>query len=140
MCQAGKRPFKRCASCTSASSFTNLASSESKLIALVMDSTTDSHREFLALYFAGFLEFQKAWGHPGGIIEIQGHKATNQVDTVKRFLKEVNQYQLIKGWKLTQIFHISSLTTDNTRSNTRDKGGSGYLGERKTKGMGKSRN
>ena len=49
--------------------------SESEEIALVLDSTTDSNREVLAVFFASKSEKEGIWSHPYGVIETRGHTA-----------------------------------------------------------------
>jgi len=51
------------------------------------------------------------------------HKAAFQVDIMAKLLQDLNKYQEKLGLNLTKLYHITSLTTDNTSSNTGEKNG-----------------
>ena len=73
-------------------------SSESEEIALVLDSTTDSNREVLAVFFAGKSEKEGIWSHSYGVIETRGYTAELQVSLVKHVLDEMNSIQVFRIW------------------------------------------
>jgi len=100
-------------------------------ISLTMDSTTDRHRELLSLFFAGTRQGEKGedvgWNLPGGVVEMNGHTAVIQVAVVEKVLGELNVLQRERNWSVTRMYHIRSLTADNTSSNTGDNGVKGVL-------------
>ena len=107
----------------------HLATSDN--ISLMMDSTTDRHRELLSLYFGGTRKGENGedveWNLPAGVVELSGHTAVTQVGVVEKALRELNALQREKSWHLTRVYHISSLTADNTSSNTGANGVRGVL-------------
>jgi len=107
--------------------------STSSSIAVVMDTTTDSHREVLGIFFAALSGFAGPWAHTLGVVEIQGHKADSQVAILRRTLGEINKIQNARGWRETKIYEVASLTADNTGSNTGEKGVRGLLEKERQK-------
>ena len=107
----------------------HLATSEN--ISLMMDSTTDRHRELLSLYFGGTRKGEKGeaeeWNLPAGVVELSGHTAVTQVGVVEKTLRELNVLQRERNWPLTRVYHVASLTADNTSSNTGANGVRGVL-------------
>jgi len=107
--------------------------SSSSELALIIDSTTDSHREVLAVLFAGLLNRETPWILSHGVTEIQGHKATSQVAIVRKILEKINYLQKRQGWKETRLYEVLSLTADNTGSNTGENGVRGILDKERKK-------
>ena len=58
---------------------------------------------------------------------MNGHTAVIQVDVVEKVLGELNVLQRERNWSVTRMYHIRSLTADNTSSNTGDNGVKGVL-------------
>ena len=107
----------------------HLATSQN--ISLMMDSTTDRHRELLSLYFGGTRQGEKGeeveWNLPAGVVELSGHTAVTQVGVVEKALRELNVLQRERNWHITRVYHVLSLTADNTSSNTGANGVRGVL-------------
>ena len=80
---------------------TNLAyfMSQSNQIALVLDATTDSGREILAVFFAGSSSKLGEWSSAYGVVETRGHQAELQVFIVKQVISEINSIQVKKRKK-----------------------------------------
>ena len=101
------------------------------LVTLMMDSTTDRHRELLSIYFGGTRKNEKGadvgWDLPGGVVELNGHAAVAQVAVVEKVLREFNALQRSRQWPCTRVYDIRSFTADNTGSNTGDNGVKGVL-------------
>ena len=67
--------------------------SSSTSLNLVVDATTDSHRELLAISFGGLSSSQEWWSHACAIFETKGHKAVTQCQLVVTLLHEINKIQ-----------------------------------------------
>ena len=86
--------------------------SQSSNISLMMDSTTDRHRELLSIYFGGTRKNEKGadvgWDLPGGVVELNGHTAVAQVAVVEKVLREFNVLQRSRQWPCTRVYDIRS--------------------------------
>jgi hypothetical protein len=100
--------------------------SQSSDIFLIMDSTTDHQREILVQCYGGKMGSIE-WCWPKGLVEINGHSAVKQVEVVKSTLRDVNCLQRSQTAPETKLYHIRSLTADNTSSNTGENGVRGVL-------------
>jgi len=92
---------------------------------VMLDASSDNHREFLGLYYGG--KNEEVWKMSGGVVEINGHTAINQVSILKSRLAALRMLQREKGWKETKLYHVTSFTCDNTGSNTGENGVRGVL-------------
>ena len=95
---------------------------QSTFLNVMIDATTDSARELLALHFAS-----TTWRRSAKVVETVKHKAEQQVEVIVNLLEDLNTYQRELGLKETRAYHITSLTTDNTGSNTGENGVCGVL-------------
>jgi len=98
----------------------------SSSLSLTIVTTTDSHRELMALLFAG-VQGELGWEEKASLVELRGHQAQVQVEIIRKLLQELNVYQQLLGVSQTKIYHITSLTADNTGSNTGKNGVRGLL-------------
>ena len=93
---------------------------------VMLDATTDNARELLAIHFCG-VGLTGKWKQAVGVLEISGHKAADQVTILHNVLIDLNTYQRKLKLKETKLYDVTSLTTDNTSSNTGEKGLKGLL-------------
>jgi len=66
--------------------------SESSIISLKIDATTDSNRELLALHLSGTKKHE-SWSRALGVVEVTGHTAIKQVAVITTILKDINNLQ-----------------------------------------------
>ena len=71
---------------------------------IMIDATTDTSRELLALHFAGVID-QQLWRRAASVIEVSGHKAAFQVDIMAKLLQDLNKYQEKLGLNLQTLPH-----------------------------------
>jgi hypothetical protein len=107
--------------------------STSKDLAVMLDCTTDSHRELLSIVFGGVHGEENHWVRPAAMIEIRGHTAVEQVSHLNKVVKRFGDMTQRQRNTPLPIYSFVSLTADNTGSNTGDRGVRGLLEEDRKK-------
>lgn len=100
--------------------------SESTSVGIMIDATTDRARELLAVHLQGVHDGVE-WAFPVEVVETVGHSAQIQVEVVKKLLNGIAERQRGMGVKESKLYHIVSMTADNTSSNTGERGVRGLL-------------